>query len=167
LIAANQWATGRQRKDDVNTYIKIAESMGLVYGEEFIFTSEYKKEYETGISRRMLRELMLLGNIFIYPTREESFGLVGPEAAFSGNLIITNRSLNMMQEVLNGTPSYDFGSFTNKFDEINNMEYIQHIAMSIMNCFYLDESMQIKTHCRIRYNMDNIYKNFFLPAISY
>ena len=41
LIAANQWATGRQPMENVAKYVKLAEEKGLVYGDDFIFTSEF------------------------------------------------------------------------------------------------------------------------------
>jgi hypothetical protein len=163
LVAANQWATGRQRKDDVNKYIEIAKQHDLIPQVEFIFTSEYKKEYEKGINRRMLRELMLLSNLFIFPTREESFGLVGPEAALSGTLIIGNKSLHMMREVLGDVPSFDFGSFYNKVNSIDDPNYLMEISYSILNLLLGDEAIQAKVYAKKKFNMDYLYKQTYLP----
>lgn len=166
LVIANQWATGKQRKENVQTYIDTAEQLGLFYGKDFIFTSEADKSFATGISKRMLRELQLLSNIFIFPTREESFGLVGPEAAFSGCLPVVNRSLKMMQEVMSPmAPAFEFGSFDQTVDRIEDPQYLQSIAMAILNRYHYTESLQVKTHCRLTYNMDNLYVREYLPNL--
>ncbi|MGD9156816.1 MAG: hypothetical protein PVG39_00280 [Desulfobacteraceae bacterium] len=224
LCAANQWATGRRRKEDVNKYILLAEHCGLEYGKEFVFTSEYSYDpvlndiiessenfeeldqrlpkcessgdekddtygqflkgikwdgdfaeekvrllqlsqpYATGISRRMLRELQLLSNLFIFPTREESFGLVGPEAAFSGALCIINRSLIMQFEVMgSNAPAFDFGSHYNNTPSINDEKYIRGVSFAILNRIYSNEAITTKIHCRRRYNMNSIYNRYYVP----
>jgi hypothetical protein len=225
LCIANQWATGRQNKESLTRYIKLGESLGLVYGVHFCFTSEYStlppkdetkiktatnlrmlkhrleeigqfdptlsekiRKYEeqdipyadiareviehfqpfkVGISRRMLRELQLVSNLFIFPTLEESFGLVGPEAAFSGSLVITNRSLLMMKEVMGPVPpAFDFGSHHNIHTPTKEEpEYLQAVAMAIYHRIMISEAIQTKSFCRIRYNMDRVYRNYYLPFI--
>lgn len=221
LCAANQWATGLQRKEDVGQYILLAEQCGLEWGRDFVFTSEYSLDpelanaiedtenfgeldkalpelaasgssilmesitginwegvfeeektrlletlqpYATGISRRMLRELQLLSNVFIFPTREESFGLVGPEASFAGVLPIINRSLVMQFEVMgSNAPSFDFGSHHNNTSATREQRYIRGIAHAVLNRIYQNEAVMTKIHCRRRYNMDSIYNRFYAP----
>ena len=170
LLAVNQWATGKQRKEDLEKYIELAKFSGLEYGKNFAFTSEYEtnncKPYEIGISKRMLRELQLLSNLFIFPTIEESFGLVGPEAAFSGALVISNKSLPLLSEVVGlHAPQYDFGSFLHKIVEIDDDNYLRAVAYSILNRFYTSDAVMTKTFCRKRYNLDNIYKRYYLPYL--
>lgn len=205
LIAANQWATGFQRKESVEEYCELAERVGLKYGEDFIFTSEVSfsdsmvaslKEtktpdelmdliddevteqnfeelksksiedlqlYPTGISKRMLRELQLLSNVFLFPTKEESFGLVGPEAAFSGCLPVLNRSLYMMTEVMSQyPPRFDFGSYHNVVNEQND-GYITAVARAVLNRVIMNEAIMCKAFCRQAYNMDRLYHKFYSP----
>lgn len=226
LCAANQWATGLQRKEDIEKYILLAEHCGLEWGREFVFTSEYSKDPEltkaiedaenfeeldanlpkyepfgderddtsmygqflkninweadfkeekvrlleiyqpfaTGISRRMLRELQLLSNVFIFPTREESFGLVGPEATFAGVLPIINRSLTMQFEVMgSNAPAFDFGSHHNNTLAIQDDKYLRGVAHAILNRIYQNEAIMTKIHCRRRYHMDSIYNRYYVP----
>lgn len=164
VIVANQWATGRQRKEDVNKYIKKAEGFGLKYGQDFVFTSEIDEKYGTGISKRMLRELQLLSNVFIFPTREESFGLVGPEASFSGALSVINRSLTMQFEVMSEyAPAFDFGSFHQETPQVKDHGYINAVALAIVQRIYQSEALMTKLYCQKRYNMDSIYQRYYLP----
>lgn len=219
LVAANQWATGRQPIQNIGDYIKMASQLGLQYGKEFVFTSEFVKPqhqafeqaifgskdeatlaqvldkmkeagvvpkswqqqgsnleekmtklrehiqpYAKGIDRRMLRELQLCGSIFIFPTREESFGLVGPESALSGCLNINNRSLIMMSEVMGQmAPAFDFGSHHMEHKPARDDNYLSAVASAIMQRIYINESVMTKIHCRKRYNMDSLYFHCYLP----
>jgi glycosyltransferase involved in cell wall biosynthesis len=164
LVAANQWATGRQRKEDVKEYIEKAKEAGLEYGVDFVFTSEYKEKFATGIPKRFLRELQLLQNVFVFPTKEESFGLVGPEAAFSGALPVINKSLTMQFEVMSThCPAFDFGSFHQHHPPIEDPEYINAVANAVLNRLYSSEPIMAKLYCKKRYNMDHIYTRYYLP----
>jgi hypothetical protein len=167
LAIANQWATGLQRREDIKMYIELGEQHGLAYGKEFIFTSDYDSKFETGIGRKMLRELQLISNLFIFPTMEESFGLVGPEAAFSGSLIVMNKSLTMMYEVLGSlSPAFEFSSFHSFTEATKDNNYLTAISMAILNHIYTNPAIMTKTYCRKRYNHDHLYKRYYLPKIS-
>lgn len=170
LLAANQWATGKQRKEDLNKYIELAGHCGLNYGDDFAFTSEYyendSRPYEIGISKRILRELQLLSSLFIFPTMEESFGLVAPEAAFSGAMMVINKSLPLLTEVVGlNAAQYDFGSFCTTPVRLEDEDYLKAITYSILGRMNISETVMTKIYCRIRYNMDNIYHQYYLPYI--
>jgi glycosyltransferase involved in cell wall biosynthesis len=169
LVVANQWATGRQRKQDVEEYYQLAEGRGLVRNDEFIFTSELAEKYERGISSKILRELQLLSNVFIFPTREESFGLAGPEAALAGVMPVLNNSLTMMREVFQGAGLYyDFGSFHNQFEPGHGWDkYSEAVATQVAYQMANNQTIMAKTFCRKRYNMDHLYEKFYLPALSH
>jgi hypothetical protein len=189
LVVANQWATGRQAKENIKTYIDLAFDCGLEYGMDFAFTSitpgplsgfdngfdileaieqsEGDKDifpYSIGINRRMLRELQLLSSIFIFPTLEESFGLVGPEASYSGALVILNRSLTMQFEIMGHmAPAFDFGSHHQLHPPAKEEEYLRAVAAAVLNRLFCNESMMTRTRARARYCMDNIYDRYYKP----
>lgn len=162
LVIANQWATGKQPKENVQEFKALALDCGLIEYQDFVFTSELDKAWENGISKRMLRELQLLSNVFIFPTKEESFGLVGPEASFSGVFPVVNRSLTMMLEVMSPmAPAFHFGSFQHAHDLSNHPNYYESVAMSILAQMRTNPTIMTKTFCRKRYNMDSIYFKFY------
>ncbi len=169
LVIANQWATGRQRKEDLERYYKRIRLAGLKINQEVIFTSEWKDKYAVGIPRRMLRELQLLSNLFVYPTSEESFGLVGPEAAMSGLLMVNNKSLSMMWEVQGGTGVFcDFGSFERQvnFPGDSEKDYYQALALLITARLKRNEGISAQTFNRLRYNWNNLYEKYYAPAMA-
>ena len=168
LIIANQWATGRQPKENIDRMMKLAVRNGLRRNEDIIFTSDWEKRFENGIPKRILREIMLCCNLFIYPTREESFGLVGPESALSGaKLMVLNKSLAMQMEVHGMTGLYcDFGSFEQEFDHPDLNAYYSDLASLIIAKMNEDDAIQAATHHRLKHNMDYLYYNYYEPLMQ-
>lgn len=168
LVIANQWATGRARKEDLAKYYKRVRTSGLKFNEEVIFTSEWKDRFATGIPRYMLRQLQLMSNLFIFPTREESFGLVAPEAAMCGLEMVINRSLPMMFEVQGGCGIYaEFGSYEKEL-VVPKTEADYYVSLShlIIGRMQRSEIIASKIFNRQRYNWDNLYNRFYLPMFG-
>lgn len=169
LVVANQWATTLTRKEDLKKYKWEAECRGLKPGVDLIFTSEFMEpKYESGIPKKMVRDLFQLSNLFIFPTREESFGLVLPEASLAGGcLLVLNRSLEVLNEVSGGNALFfDFGSFNKPFSNIKGDAYYVEIARTIMSKMFTNEAVRAKSYIRQRYNWDNLYKEEYLPAFK-
>jgi hypothetical protein len=168
LVIANQWATGRARKEDLAKYYKRIRLAGLKTDKEVIFTSEWRDEFATGIPRRMLRELQLMTSLFIFPTHHESFGLAAPEAALSGVMMVLNRSLPMMWEVQGGCGIFaEFGSFEKELKvPTTEKEYFIALAHLIVGRMQRSEVISSKIFNRRRYNWDNIYNKFYLPTFG-
>ena len=167
LVVANQWATGRQQKQDVDAYRIDAVRMGLIDQKELIFTSDFESpKFDVGIPQRMIRELFLCSNLFIFPTREESFGLVVPEAALSGCFLVLNKSLQMQIEVSGNAAIYfDFGSFHQEHNVVSD-NYYNDIGFVIAGRMKENESIMVSTFSRQTYNMDNLYNQYYFPAMA-
>jgi len=171
LVVANQWATGRQQKEDVEAYKKFAQGLGLLLNEEFIFTSDFEPpKYDVGIPKRMIRELFQCSNLFIFPTREESFGLVIPEASLSGSvLLVLNKSLRMQLEVAGGESNalfFDFGSYHHTFNNANPSLYFDDIAKIVYGRLLQNESIRARTFMRQTYNWDSLYTKVYAPIFA-
>ncbi len=167
LVIANQWATGRQQKQDADKFRVEAVRFGLIDQKELIFTSDFEPpKFDVGIPQRMIRELFLCSNLFVFPTREESFGLVVPEAALSGCFMVLNKSLQMQIEVSGNAAIYfDFGSFHQEHN-VQSERYYEDIAFVVAGRMKENESLMSRTFARQTYNMDNLYHKFYFPTMS-
>ena len=168
LIVLNQWCNVDRHRKTAESLCTLGKSQGLEPDKELIFSSRFEvPKHELGVDLRIVRELFSLSNLFIFPTREEAFGLVLPEAALSGGvLLVLNRSLQMQMEVsgLNAL-FFNFGSFTHQFNAPGE-KYYDDIASIIRGKMKQEYSLSAKTFMRKRYNMDSIYKYEIQPLIG-
>jgi hypothetical protein len=168
FIIANQWATGKQQKQDCEPYRIRGQNQGLVSGKDFFFTSDYSDgKWGVGIPMRMIRELFLCTNLFLFPTREESFGLVVPEASLAGGgLLVLNKDLQQQIEISGNTAMYaQFGSFHIQFKP-PGPKYFEDLAKIILGRMEQNEGIKTKTFMRKTYNMDNLYKKYYAPIMA-
>lgn len=166
LVIANQHATGRQRGEDVSYYTKIASRNGL-NSSEVVFTSNWKEgSYKEGIPKRMVRELMQCGNLFLFPTNHETFGLALTEAVLAGGVLpILNKSLGMMAEITGLNADYiDFGAFNNSVNR--ESRFHEAVARAVIGRLTRNESVMTKTYIRQRYNWNNLYKKYYMPIME-
>ena len=168
FVCANQWS--HQRQEDIAIYKSLAEAEGLVPGKDFIFTSEWNDKYANGLPKEILRELMMLANLFVFPTNEESFGLVAPEIALaSGALCVFNKSLDQMMEIHGYAGMFcDFGSNTRPdFNPpIPWNTYLNEITKLIASRMGELETLRHRSFIRQRYNMDNLYEKYYAPIME-
>jgi len=167
FVVANQWATGKQRKEDIEAYKEYATAYGLEPGNDFIFTSEFGPEYELGLDKKMLYELMLCGNLLVFPTREESFGFVPLESSFCGNFVVTNKSLPSANEIMGGSSlSIDFGSNSHRYNLLDPLRYFKDCANLILRRMDENESTRTRTFLRQHYNWDYLYERQYAPLFA-
>lgn len=167
LVIANQWATGRQRKQCLGPFDMIALQAGLELGTEFVFTSDIEKKFENGLNKKTLRELFLLSNLFVFPTREETFGLVVAEAAMSGCFMVLNKSLGVQKEISGYKALYfDFGSFNHYFEIKEPKKYFKDIAWIITGQMRKEKSIMTRTYFRKHNNWDFLYHNYYMPMMA-
>jgi len=166
LLIANQWATTTRHAEDAGQYKELATRCGLRVGEEIAFISDLG--YTEGLPQRMMRELGALGNLFVFPTREESFGLVLPEAVLSGGALpVLNASLDMQREVSGGHALFfDFGSNRRAFEPSDWTGYLRDVARIILGRMDQSEALRARTLVRQRYNMDRLYLEAYSPLLA-
>jgi glycosyltransferase involved in cell wall biosynthesis len=178
LVCADQWATGKVPRENEEKVLTFAKAVGLTE-DEFIFTSRWlpddngRGKFALGISKQMLRELQLCSNLFVFPTIQESFGLVGPEAALSGALVVTNKSLYNQGEVFEHQPiTFDFGSYHNDFVPTNDKGeedwdgYLDAVAGVIVQRMRECESVRVKTIVRRKLNYDTLFFAYYEPIMK-
>jgi hypothetical protein len=119
----------------------------------------------------MLADLFKCSNLFIFPTREETWGLVLPEAILSGGVLpVINHHLEVLPEVTGGRGlRFGFGSWTVNLDYEplgGERNYFKNVAGAIVQRMTEEESIAAKTVVRMNYNMDNLYKRVYHPILE-
>ena len=163
LVIADQWATMRSKENE-EPLKRLACAIGLS-DDEFRFSSEFAdKKYETGLPKRILRELQLCQNLFVFPTTQESFGLVGPEAALSGAYMVINRSLKNQGEIFEHMPmEFDFGAYDNTFEPGSWDDFLRAVSGVIVQRMRENESISTMSIIRRKFNMDTLYRKYYEP----
>lgn len=168
LVICNQWCNVDKHRKTVESQLEFGKQLGLKPDEELIFTSRFEvPNWEVGLPAKMVSELMMLGNLFMFPTREESFGLVLPEASLmGGSLVVANASLDMMREITgNNALFWDFGSFHRDWNLEDPDEFFKAIAQIILGKLQSESAVRLKTHFRQRFNIDSIMRLELEPAM--
>lgn len=169
LFIANQWATTAKHHADITEYNEIGRKYGLVPGKELIFSSGIKDtKYKLGVPARNLYQLMMLSNLFVFPTTHETFGLVLPEVSLaSGALCVLNKSLQMQQEISGFNTMYlNFGAFDNLWEPENRDDILMQYAIIIMGRMQENDAVLTRSHMRKTYNYDNLYKKYYAPIMA-
>jgi hypothetical protein len=103
---------------------------------------------------------MQVSNLFICPSRSETFGLTVAEAALSGQFLVLNSNLPCMSELAGaGNALYvTFGSYRQKVDNSDWGRFYGDIARILLHRFDSNEVIKVKTRYRQQYNMDAVWK---------
>ena len=109
LLIIDWQSMGERFQKYIKKLNELADSLDV--GSEVNFTSILNDECNNGVPRRVVLELMDLSNVYIHPSRIETYSLVAHEAILKGNLVVLNFDLPVMQEIYGDSAIYmDFGS---------------------------------------------------------
>lgn len=158
LIVCNSWCTTPELRKKVQDSVSYAEEQGLNEGE-VVFTSQWRSRLEVGVPNEMVRDLMLISNLFVCPTKSETFGLTIAEAALCGQLLVLNANLPMLSEVAGAGNAlyFTFGSHQQNVSAANWSSFYADVAKIILNRFSHDTSLRAKTHFRQSYNRSKVW----------
>jgi len=143
---------------------------------EVTFTSEFDDSLHLNAPREMVRDLMLLCNVFVMPSVSETYSLIAQEAGLCGAFLVLNRDFPPMRSVYGPDAAYyQFSSginaltgmdgvTTTKYDDVD--DYFRSIALRV--AYELDHNVVLAQQRRIRQerNPDYIFKRFVEPLFS-
>jgi len=140
---------------------------------EMTFTSEYDKSLEMRVPREMVRDLMLLCNVFVLPSVSETYSLITQEAALCGAFLVLNRDFPPMRSIYG--PAATYFQFSSAIDALTGMDghtateyadidaYFHDIALRVL--YELDRNPVLAQNRRIRMerNPDYVFRRFIEP----
>ena len=115
--------------------------------------------FEKGAPAQFVRDLMLAANLFIFPSKNESFGFTMAEAALSGQLLVLNSSLPMQFEIAGPNTFYfPFGSHNNQVQHSNEHAFYRGIAQRILHELDQNPCLQMRTRFKRLYNRPAVWR---------
>ncbi len=135
---------------------KLAEKWGLD-DQDLTFTSEYHETWHYRVPPKVISDLLDLSNVFIMPSKSETYSLVTQEAALKKNLLVLNHDFAPFREIYGAGAIYKQFSSNIAFDGLdgnidtkygNEHGYMYDVAMRIkyemLNNFVLSTERMLR-----------------------
>lgn len=140
------------------------------------FLSEFDGEAMLEVDHQVVLDLFTLSNVFICPSRSETYSLTTQEAMLKGNLCILNKDFPAFAQIYGKNALYrQFDGSEVGFDgqdgvittEIKPLEnHFKDMAIALKYYLENDKILRAKTWVRTKRNPDYIFQNFVEPLIK-
>jgi len=172
VICVDFHSTGDDKvvyRDDLK---KMLPDMGL-NNVEVTFTSEFDKELHLRAPREVVRDLMLLCNVFVQPSVSETYSLIAQEAALCGAFLVLNRDLPVFRSVYGPHAAYfqfssavnaltgENGAINTDYGDIDG--YFNNIAGRIAYELQYNPILNQRTRIRKERTPRHIFKHYIEP----
>ncbi len=143
---------------------------------DITFTSQYDASLHVRAPREVVRDLMLLCNVFVLPSRSETYSLIAQEAALCGAMLVLNHDFTPIRSVYGHAAAYyKFSSNIDITRDVKNMDgatnvtygnidaYFHDIALRVI--YELDHNIILSQQSRIRKTRspDHIFRRYIEP----
>ena len=174
LVVVDFHSTG----GDKVVYRRELRNLGTDLGlneNEMVFTSEFAPETRVSCPRQVVRDLMLLCNVYIHPSVSETYSLTTQEAGLCGAFLVLNQDFPPMRSVYGPYASYwQFSGAIHfsgredgeiKTEYVDIMDYCYAIAQRI--AYELDNNLVLAQQRQIRKtrNLDYIFRTQLEPLL--
>ena len=156
IIVADFHSTG----GDKVTYREDMKKMSIDWGlndMDLTFTSEYHPSWQYSVPSKVIHDLFELSNVFILPSKSETYSLVAQEAALLGNLLVLNHDFAPFRDIYGKNAIYKQFSSNIGFDGLDGdittkygdeRGYFHDVAMRIK--YELENNMVLAQQKRLR-----------------
>ena len=155
---------------------KLAEELDV--GDWVTFLSEFDDMAHMDVPHEVILDFFTLSNIFIMPSKSETYSLVTQEAMLKGNLVIMNHDFAPFRQIFGDQAIYrqfdganisisgDNGEIETKHgtpDEYD--DYYLNMAKNIKYYLRYDRVLSAKTWVRTKRNPDYVFSEYIEPLI--
>ena len=139
------------------------------------FLSEFDESASMEVPHSVILELLTLSNVFLMPSKSETYSLIAQEAMLKGNLCILNHDFAPFRQIYGKNALYkqfdganiafsgQDGEIITKHDPIN--KYYRSMASNIKYYLENEKVIRAKTFVRTQRNPDYVFKNYIEPLI--
>ncbi len=151
---------------------KLAEELGA----HVTFLSEFDDMAHMDVAHEVVLDLFTLSNVFICPSRSETYSLTTQEAMLKGNLCILNYDFPAFRQIYGKNALYRqfdgaevaLDGFDGKVDTSHSdieAYYKERFAIPLKAWLENDRVIRAKTWVRTKRNPDFIFKNYVEPLL--
>lgn len=174
VIYCNFQSTGGDKVVLMEECRKLAQDLGVE--DRMTFLSEFDDIASMEVDHKIILDLFTLSNIFMLPSRSETYSLITQEAMLKGNLCILNYDFPAFRQIYGKTALYRqfdgaeiaFDGFDGKTDTNHTdiQKYFEErIAIPIKGWLDHDLVLRGKSWVRTRRNPDYIFRNYIEPFL--
>lgn len=153
---------------------ELAKEKGIT--DKVTFLSEFDDMCQLEVSHDIILDLFTLSNVFILPSRSETYSLVAQEAMLKGNLCILNYDFPAFRQIYGKRAIYRqfdgaeiaFDGFDGKIDTTHSdidAYFRQRFAIPIKGWLENDKVLSAKTWVRTKRNPDYVFRNYLEPLL--
>lgn len=163
LIVPNAHANGENEKKECLLRASQDVIFTSLEGAESHFPGgKVIKQYENGVSAKIVSDFFRLSNVFIFPSISENCSLVLLEAMLAGNILVLNKDCSGLQEFGGENAIYfkmgnlDMG-IRNEEVALKNENYFLDMAKIIRSELQVNKPLKAKMSTLRKYNYQSIF----------
>jgi glycosyltransferase involved in cell wall biosynthesis len=174
LVFCDFQSTGDDKVTLRNETNDLAKELGVA--DRVTFLSEFDGEAMLEVEHSTILDLFSLSNVFVCPSRSETYSLTTQEAMLKGNFCILNQDFPAFKQIYGKNAIYkqfdgaevDFsgrdGKITTNHSDIN--AYFRDMAVALKYYLENDKVLRSKTWVRTQRNPDAVFKNYLEPLLK-
>lgn len=175
VIIADFHSTGGDKVTYREDLKKIALDWGL-NDFDLTFTSEFHESWKTSVPHKVIHDLLELSNVFMLPSKSETYSLIAQEAGLMGNLLVLNHDFAPFRDIYGPNAIYKQFSSNIGFDGLDGeitttygdeKGYYHDVAMRIK--YELENNIVLAQQKRLRKERNPlaVFKNYLEPLLYF
>lgn len=173
-------STGGDKVIYKNEVKELADQLGV--RDDITFLSEFDDMCQLEVSHEIILDLFTLSNVFMLPSRSETYSLIAQEAMLKGNLCILNHDFPAFRQIYGKKALYrQFDGAEIAFDGFDGKTETHHtlldgsdgidnyfrdrFAIPLKGWLENDKVLAAKTWVRRYRNPDYVFRNYIEPLI--
>lgn len=173
LVFCDFQSTGDDKVVLRNETNELAKELGVE--DRVTFLSEFDGEAVLEVDHQVVLDLFTLSNVFLLPSRSETYSLVAQEAMLKGNFCILNKDFPAFNQIYGKNAIYrqfdgaevDFSGQDGKIDTSHSdiSAYFRDMAVALKYYLENDKVLRAKTWVRTKRNPDYVFKTYVEPLL--
>jgi hypothetical protein len=171
MLFLNSWSNHDGARSTIKSLRDEARKWG-VPDKNLSFSSEMGTEWELGVPKKVVIDMLDIGDMFIFPTQSETFSLSLLEAAACKNMLMLNEDLQVLTELCGSRAEYFKagaewgGTRWNTAYDAGEDRYWMGKAEEFWKAFKSYKPLRQHRYVLKTFSEDNVYKTQLEPLLK-